>query len=246
MPADEINLFQKIYNLLSHNIDLLSFILNLNNNPMKKLKLISIAFLMLLLSSCGNSGSKSETPVTSDNASGTPAVTPAVIKKYGIKSGIVTFESTGMGITQKSVLYFDDFGAREAEEKYNEDNSIKESSLCDGKNRYTIIYKDKAAFPAGECSRGIAYRFDWDEASRAGAEYKPQKLANLTIAGKDCESFSLLTSGHTSTYAGWNNICLLLDQDTEYGKITYKAISIEENATIPAGKLNVPSDFKVN
>lgn len=234
--------FQKIYNLLYHNIDSLKFILNLNYKPMKKLKLISIAYLMLLLISCGNSGNKNATSVSSDNVAGTPAM----IKKYGIKSGIVTFESTGMGITRKSVLYFDDFGAREAEEKYEEDNSIKESSLCDGKNRYTIIYKDKAVFPAGECNRGIAYRFDWDEVSRAGAEYKPQKLANLTVAGKDCESFSLLTSGHTSTYAGWNNICLLLDQDTEYGKITYRAISIEENATIPAYKLNVPADFKVN
>lgn len=205
-----------------------------------------LIIFILALTSCGNSGSKNETSIASNDDSGIPAVTSDVMKKYGIKSGIVTFESTGLGFTSKSVLYFDDFGAKEAEEKYDEDNNIKESSLCDGKNRYTVIYKDKAAFPAGECSRGIAYRFDWNEASRSGAEYKPQKLANVSVAGKDCESFSLLTSGHTSTYAGWNNICMLLDQDTEYGKITYKAISIEENVLIPADKLNVPADFKVN
>jgi hypothetical protein len=202
-----------------------------------------------ILSSCGSSGSKngsgSEAPVAEASASTSSEAAAPVVKKYGIKSGIVTFESKGLGITSKVVLYFDDFGSKEAEEKYDENNNIKESSLCDGKNRYTIIYKEKAAYNQGECNRGVAYRFDWEGMAKADPEYKVKKLANISVAEKDCESFSMESSGNTMTYAGWNNICLLLDQTTQYGDITYRAVSFEENPPIPAGKLNVPEGFQM-
>jgi len=212
--------------------------------------IISLLAVVLFLASCGNTGGNNESTATGSDATvNSPAANPdaavATVKKYGIKSGIATFESTGLGLTQKVVLYFDDFGAREAEEKYNDDNSIKETSLCDGTNRYTLVYKDKTALNNGACYRGIAYKFDLDEVSKADQKYKVQKLANISIAGKDCESFSLESSGNTITYAGWNNVCLLIDQATQYGKITYKAISFEENAVIPADKLKVPSDFQI-
>ena len=215
---------------------------------MKKLFFPVLQFILCIgiCTSCGNSGTKntdSATPgAVSENAA--DEVLPA--KKYGVKSGIVTFESRGFGMISKVVLYFDDFGAREAEEKYDLDNAITGASLCDGKNRYTLVYKDKAAFRDGECFRGVAYKFDWNEASRAGDEYKPIKLANVSIAGKDCESFSLVSSGKTVVYAGWNNVCMLIDQDSQYGKITYIATSFEENVDIPADKLNIPADFKIN
>lgn len=206
--------------------------------------------LAFLLASCGNSGSNAVSAAESGSvpAENTPPAadnSAPAIKKYGIKSGIVTYESTGMGITQKVVLYFDDFGAREAEEKYDDENKISESSLCDGTNRYTLVYKDKTASNNGACYRGIAYKFDWDEVSKADQKYKAQKLAGISIAGKDCESFSIESSGNTIIYAGWNNICFLIDQNTQFGKITYKAISFEENAAIPADKLKVPGDFQI-
>ncbi|MGA1977128.1 MAG: hypothetical protein ABSG89_04655 [Bacteroidales bacterium] len=185
------------------------------------------------------SGMTSETPAA---ASG--AAAPAE-KKYGIKSGIVTFESTSMGMTFKAVLNFDDYGSREAEERYGFDNKVSEMTICDGTNRYSLVYKTKTAIKKGACNSGTAYRFDWNEASKAGPEYKVQKLANVKIAGKDCESFSLVSSGNTIVYAGWNNICLLIDQNTQLGKVTYKAVSIEENATIPPEKFKVPADFQV-
>ncbi|MGD0341692.1 MAG: hypothetical protein ABSA76_08310 [Bacteroidales bacterium] len=218
---------------------------------MKKLCfLFSLLPLVFFFVSCGNAGSKKgsaagppkttvETPATNSSA---PV---SAVKKYGIKSGIVTFESAGMGIKFKVVLYFDDFGSKEAEEKYDIDNNVSEKTLCDGTNRYNLIYKTKTAVKRGSCSNGTAYRFDWNEVSQAGPEYKAQKLANVTIAGKDCESFSMVSSGSTITYAGWNNICMLIDQNTQFGKLTYKAVSIEENATIPADKFKVPADFQV-
>ncbi len=207
---------------------------------------LSLAFI---LTSCGNSGKKGNTlnDSTAIVNEAAPAIADAsaeTVKKYPIKSAIVTFEGEMMGIKEKTILYFDDYGMKEAEEKYDGDN-IKSSTLCDGKTRYTIVYKEKTAYPDGDCYRGVAYKFDWDEISKADKKYKAKKLANVSIAGKDCESFSMESSGNPIVYAGWNNICTLIDQDTKYGKITYKAVKIEENIAIPNDKLNVPTGFAI-
>jgi hypothetical protein len=214
---------------------------------MKKLRIFCFLPLLLLFLSCGNSGNKNSTnDVTADANTPQNSNAPgAANKKYGIKSGIVVFETDGMGIKSKVVLYFDDFGAKEAEEKYDLDNNITTSELCDGTNRYTLVYKDKAAYKSGECQRGVAYRFDWDGVSRAAQNYNAKKLPNVSIAGKDSEAFSLESSGNTITYAGWNNVCLLIDQNTQFGPVSYKAISFEENPEIPEGKLSVPAGFEV-
>lgn len=222
----------------------------LSNNMNRALTLCLLP-LLFIFASCGNSGSKNESSADAINSTAEVAATPSDIqattakKKYGVKSGIVTYESTGMGVKIKAVLYFDDFGAKEAEEKYDVDNNIEQTALCDGTNRYTISYKDKTAQNNGACYNGIAYRFDWEEVAKGDPKYNPQKLANVTIAGKDCESFSLVSGGNTLTYAGWNNVCMLIDQATQYGQITYKAISFEENPSIPADKFSVPAGFQI-
>lgn len=215
---------------------------------MKKISILAISLISVaLLCSCGNSGNKSasETTATGNAAPASETAAPA-IHKYGIKSGIVTFENSGVGITFKQVLYFDDYGTKEAVETYDTEGALKETNLCDGKNRYILIHKDKTAFAQGECFRGVAYKFDWNEASKGGAEYKPTKLANLNVAGKDCESFSLDVSGNKTVYAGWNNICFLIDTESSGIKVINKAVTIEENANVPEDKLKVPADYKMN
>lgn len=37
----------------------------------------------------------------------------------------------------------------------------------------------------------------------------------------------------------------MIDQNSSFGKITYKAVSIEENVAIPEGKLTIPEGFTV-
>ncbi|HLP72874.1 MAG TPA: hypothetical protein VK155_08235 [Bacteroidales bacterium] len=214
---------------------------------MKKISIIAASLVSVaLLCSCGSSSNKTAgTESTAENALSADAALPA-IHKYGIKSGIVTFENSGFGLTFKQVLYFDDYGTKEAVETYDPDGTLKETNLCDGKNRYILIHKDKAAFPQGECFRGVAYKFDWNEVAQAGNEYKPTKLANVSIAGKDCESFSLDVSGNKTVYAGWNNVCFLIDTESMGAKVLNKALTIEENASVPGDKLKVPGDYKMN
>jgi hypothetical protein len=214
---------------------------------MKAKAFLASLTVLFLLTSCGNSGSKSKSKAGSTNTVSTSAngdVSASVVKKYQIKSGIVTFYNEGMGMKTKRVLYFEDFGMKELEENFEED-AIKDATLCDGKNRYTIVYNDKTAYEEGVCFHGVAYRFDWSEVERSPAEYKPKKLPNIVIADKECESFSIQSGGTPIVYAGWNNVCLMIDQNTPFGRITYMAVMVEENATIPAEKFAVPAGFTI-
>lgn len=209
-------------------------------------KNLTLLLLCSAIISCSGNKKQNDT-TTQEQAASNAAEAPAevtAIKKYQIKSGIVTFYNEGMGIKSKVVLYFDDYGMKEAEEKYDGE-TIKDATLCDGKNRYTIVYNEKAAYESGECFRGVAYKFDWSEIERAPEQYKGKKLPNVTIAGKDCESYSIQSGKSPIVYAGWNNICMMIDQESSFGKITYKAVSVEENATIPEGKLTIPAGFAI-
>jgi hypothetical protein len=213
---------------------------------MKKHLLLAMSLSMIILSCTGKTKNNPEadqqkSASTSGDIENTEV--PAT-KKYGIKSGIVTFETDMMGMKQKSVLYFDDFGMKEAEEEYEGDN-VKKIDLCDGKNRYTVIPKDKAAYESGTCYRGTAYRFAWDEIAEEDQNTKAKKLPNMTVAGKDCESYSYDMDGTSAVYAGWNNICLYLKTTSQSAVIVKKAVSIEEGTSVPADKFRVPSDFEI-
>jgi hypothetical protein len=164
--------------------------------------------------------------------------------KYGIKSGIVTFETDMAGITQKSVLYFDEYGNKEAEEKYAGDN-VHSISICDGKKRYELMPATKVAYDGGLCTRGIAYRFAWDEISQEDQNTKAKIQPHMTVVGKDCESFSYDLGTSFTIYAGWQNICLYLKTTTGSMEVVQKAVNIEENVTIPASKFQVPEGYEI-
>ena len=216
---------------------------------MKTINVILGISLVFALISCG--GSKQKSVASADSTKGSPSQStanaepvPSSVKKYPVKSAIVTFESDMMGIKVKTVLYFDDYGIKETEETF-EGDKLKEADMCDGKMRYGINYEKKTAFTKGTAIRGIAYKFDWDEISKADQKYKVKKLANVTIAGKDCESYSLNYGDYPTVFAGWNNILLYQETKSKYGTIVKKTVKLEENATVPADKFVVPQGFSV-
>jgi hypothetical protein len=206
---------------------------------------IALAAVSLIISCKSKTGVKPESDTTAvSQVSETEITEPVGIKKYGIKSGIIAFEINMMGNKEKMVLYFDDFGAKEAEEEY-EDENVKKINLCDGKNMYTIIPADKAAFTSGSCYRGVAYRFAWDEISEEDQNAKAKKTPKMIVAGKDCESFSYDMGTTSTVYAGWNSICLYQKTKSQYGDVIKQAIRIEENVAIPAAKFQVPADYEI-
>lgn len=171
----------------------------------------------------------------------------AQTKKYDIKSGIITFETTakmsGMTITNKSIVYFDDYGTKECKESY-EGGALKESFFSDGKNLYGVYFADKMATKRGIAYKGTEFRFNWNDISdkdkKAG---KAKQLPDLTVAGKKCESFEYSDGGTTTKYAGWSHICLLTDLTSKDITSVTKAVKLDENAKVPAEKFAVPAGF---
>jgi hypothetical protein len=209
---------------------------------MKNAYQLVAAILTFLVVSC-TSNPKQETDSGNEEVAETTPVVSA-IKKYQVKSGIITFDNDMMGINQKSVLYFDDYGMKEAEERYDGEN-VKETNFCDGKNRYILIHKEKTAYTSGNCYRGTAYKFDWEEISKSDPKYKVKKLGNKSVAGKDCESYSMESGDYPTVFAGWNNVCLFMETQSKFGTVIMKAVKVEENANVPAGKFQVPEGYEV-
>ena len=174
-------------------------------------------------------------------------------KKYDLKSGIITFETKGSvgddhTPTTKQVLYFDDYGAKECQEKFKIDEATGKEILTDRDFeldgfRYIISFEEKTGMKTKGSGHGVASPFVMSEA----ATQKAKGLADETIAGKVCKGFSMVTpSGNIAMY-GWNKITLkTITDNTEYKiKSETVATKIEENVSIPTDKFQVPKDVKM-
>jgi len=178
-----------------------------------------------------------------------PCAAPAQTKKYDIKSGIITFDyiifAGKAKITDKKIVYFDDYGMKECREEF-EGNKLTKSFFSDGKTLYTVIHATKTAFKRGDAFRGTELRFDMNELSAKEKESgKAKKLENIIVAGKTCESFERRGNSDRTVLAGWNHIVLLTDYDAGTMKSTTKAVSIQENVSVPPDKFMVPAGYKV-
>lgn len=173
------------------------------------------------------------------------------MKKYDIKSGVVTYELimkvAGMEIKQKIVVSFDDYGMKECKETFKRDK-LEESYFSDGKNLYLVKPDDKTAYKRGTAYRGTELRVEWSEfgteKQRQSGMYK--KLPAMKVADKNCEAFEYNDGKGTVTrYAGWNKILLYMNLKTKDMESTQRALKVEENAKVPAEKFKVPAGFAV-
>lgn len=222
-------------------------------------KLVALLSLITFIS-CGDkkedSGKKEDkenmettdenTTVETDNSSNDG------FKKYDIKSGIITLETSmevsGMNMKKKSILYFDDYGIKESQEDFNIDPSGKEvfatrDFVKDG-YRYTCSVEYGSGAKTKAMGYGTAARFNMDEASTM-KDNKFKKLANTTVAGKDCEGFSMETPSGLIEMYGWSGITLKSVLTGGSIKSTTIAVKVEENVEIPADKFEVPAGVKM-
>jgi hypothetical protein len=179
------------------------------------------------------------------------AIAQAQLKKYDIKSGIITYESImKMGdfeIKKKIIVYFDDFGMKECRETYD-NNKLEESYFSDGKTIYSVKHNQKAAFKQGTASRGTELRVEWSEfgteKDRQSGKYK--KLPSKKVAGKDCDMFEYNDGkGTLTTYGGWSKILLYMKLKTKSVENIQKAVKVEENVTVSPDKFKVPTGYAV-
>jgi len=171
----------------------------------------------------------------------------AQVKKYGIKSGIITFDLIlkmgDMNIVSKSVVTFDDYGMKERKDTYSGDQ-LKETFFSDGKELYLVIYAENTAYKRGQAYNGTEYKVSWEELSRGGGKsLDATKLANIEVLGKDCESYQIKSNNSTTIFAGWQGICLLMDTTTSGINSVLKAVKFEENIPISSDTFKVPAGF---
>jgi len=178
-----------------------------------------------------------------------PCATPAQTKKYDVKSGIITFtiavEMGTLKITNKIMVYFDEYGMKECHENYNGEK-LKSSLFSDGQTEYVVLHGEKTAQKRGKAFRGTEYRFDWNEISEQDrTSGKAKKLPNVTIAGKDCESYMVGSSTDKTVYAGCGHVCLMIDVSSPTMRSLIKAEKFEENVKVPPEKFVVPAGYKM-
>ena len=167
--------------------------------------------------------------------------TPQSAAKYGVKSGIVTFQNMvpfgKSRVETRTVVSFDDFGAKERKDSYTSDKWTN-SSLNDGKSFYTLNPDNKEAWLADAITSGLDQAFD----SPAFTAYHPTPLPDQVIAGKSCQ-FVTFTVGKTKhIVGGYKGIVFFHDWP---GAILAKAVKFDENAVIPPGTFEVPKGYTV-
>jgi outer membrane lipoprotein-sorting protein len=229
---------------------------------MKMLKLTAFCLCSTLaLSSCGK---KEETAAKTDATNSTTApaaaATTAPQAKYKIKSGIVTTEMDnpiGDGKIQH-VLYFDDYGAKEATVTKSETKmmgvTIKTNNIeiyRDGyQYRLDLEKKTGTKFKMPNTPSGIASFASMsaaDMGSEMAKEYNIKKEPSQTIAGKECDVYSMdnKTRQMKGTVASFQGIPMKVDQQMAGMKIHSEVVKFEENVALPAGIFDVPADVKV-
>lgn len=222
-------------------------------------KLIYTLSILAISTACSNGEepvselAKEQAAIATSGASAQNATAVTNEKKYTLKSGTVTFETSmnagGTTIKSRKVLYFDDYGNKESQEEFTTNPvSGKEalSSVHFVKDGYMYTYSPE--YKTGSRSKlqgqGVEMKFDMNEAETM-KDKKFQKLSDQQVCGKDCQGYSIETPSGVMQVYGWNNIMLKNKLSGNGMSSETIAVKFEENTTIPAGKFEVPADVKI-
>lgn len=168
-------------------------------------------------------------------------------KKYDVKSGIVTYETTTLEgrvqIAGRIVLYFDQYGRLECKDTYV-NGMLKESVLCDGKTVYTLWHDQRIVFKRGPATYGTEVRFDTEALPASEkSEGHIKMLSPMMLAGKVCSAFERITSGGVVTFAGADHILMYCERNLKGENWVMKAVSVDMKSIIPASKFVPPAGY---
>ncbi len=224
---------------------------------MKKQLLSALVVLGMvsLLAAC--SGNSKKNDGTDSDSTKTDSVKKTEVKgKYQIKSGIITYTSETMGMKQDVSIYFDDYGSKECTETSSEMDmgmagkvKIHNVSLSKDGFMYSFDLTNKTgtkmkANPQTQKNKDIDFNGMTAEAMK---QMHITKLGTETFLGKTCDKYSMddPTLKMKGTYTVWNGIPLKSEMDMSGIAVKLIAKKLEENATIPAEKFEVPKDVKI-
>jgi hypothetical protein len=150
-----------------------------------------------------------------------------------------------------TVLYFDNYGGREALETMTEmkvaGQSIKMHQLRFNKDGY--VYDLDLTAKTGIRRKGGSVVASTDMSSlseKMMEKYHVKKEGTENIAGKPCDVMSMDDgSGMKGRVASWNGIPMMSDMQVSGMPIKTVVTKLEEGAKIPDSKFEVPADVKV-
>lgn len=201
---------------------------------------------LALLFSCKSK--TSENAVAGDNPTET-STTSTPKGKYAMKSGIVVYNTQMMGMDVKQTMYFDDAGAKEAQEVSMEMMGVKIHTLTISKDgfMYTLDMEKKTGTKMA-ANAGMAQNIDFENLSEELVkDMDLKKLGTEEFLGKTCEKMSIdyKKMSMKGTFLVYKGVALKSETDMGTMKINLVAEKFEENPTIPAAKFEVPADIKI-
>jgi len=154
-----------------------------------------------------------------------------------------------LGMDQKIIITFDNFGNKETTDTYVEMMGIKSHSRTIVKDgfAYNLNMDEKTGTKVKMLGSGGS-AIDYSNLSKEVEEkMNMKKLGKETILGKECEIFSfdykeMSTKGTTSV---WKGIPLKSEVTTMGMKVTMIAEKLDEKSDIPDTFFEVPKDFKI-
>ncbi|HPW65630.1 MAG TPA: hypothetical protein PLS84_00965 [Salinivirgaceae bacterium] len=165
--------------------------------------------------------------------------------KYAIKSGIVEYKSTTMGMEQIQTLMFDEYGNIEATEIEMEVMGNKAHTYSISKDGFNynidVINKVGTKIEMVEDQGNIDFENLTDE------DIKKLNLKNEgkeTFLDRECVKYSIDNAEMQTKGFFWVYKGVILKSDLEIGgmDIVIEAVKFEENATIPENAFVVPED----
>ena len=186
----------------------------------------------------------------------------STLGRYELQSGIVTYEPMViMGIKSLTTLYFDDYGRREARESVTDSNIMgmksheKKVDITDGD--YMISYEAEKIVNGKDETSKVATKTDLrkfkEMAMKMGAEIGEQMKKDLdyreegteVIAGVTGTKYSISLNKEKKEQRVYGVLYKKISLKSQMGGIIIKAAKIEENASVPAAKFEVPAGYTI-
>lgn len=234
---------------------------------MRKTLFILASFAGLFLVSCSTNENGTGETTDSTQVEATENVTEEVAPegaRYGIKSGIVSYEAYEMmGMKMIQTTYFDDYGKKEMQEVLTEGEMMgmktKNHSVTILSDGYVIKYELENNVNGKDQTKKIARKMkmtgpmgNMDMSSLTDElkeRYKYKEEGTETVAGIEGKKFSMTMDKEKANteISGvvYKNIVLKSEASIAGMKISLVASKFEENADVPASKFEVPEGYTI-
>ncbi len=204
-----------------------------------------LTIFSLMLFSCN----RKPAPATQEGEAAAMGDKAAVTGKYELKSAIVEYKSDMMGFEASQILYFDDHGQKEATETSMEIMGNKTRNVSVTVDGQTVNFdpENKTGFkaPAMQGSGQLNFRQLTDEITR---QWNLKEKGTETFLGKECTRYSVDNKEYNmkGEYWVWKGIPLKMELEMATSRMVMEAVSVTENADIPADRFEIPGDIVFN